>query len=1305
MNLLIVESPGKIPKIRSFLPEGWSVAASVGHVRDLPLREMGVYPPDFAPRYEATERGQRTLADLATLAAKASEIYLATDPDREGEAIAWHLSESLSLKNPQRVAYAEITAKAIQEAIASPRPLNMNLVRAQEGRRVLDRLFGYLVSPALNTVSGQNLSAGRVQSPALRLVVERERAIRAFAPTTHYGVIFYFNGKKGQAKTWRASWNPKNFLAPGQDRLTDRALAQRAAALQSLTVSHYEEGEERQNPPPPFITSTLQQAASNALKMDPQRTMEVAQRLYESGHITYMRTDSPNLSDEAVAAIRALAAQRDWPLPEAPRTFKGKELAQEAHEAIRPTHFEDEERGDTRDEKALYRLIRLRAIASQLAAAVYHVVRASLVGPLDGKEATFEAKGRRLDFPGFKALLPADQAQADQEKDRDPDANNPIPLLSQGDAWVPADRETKTRKTTPPARYTQASLIRELENKGIGRPSTYAAILANVFAREYIAANEKRLLRATETGEKLIGYLSGNFSFLEYDFTRALEANLDRIALGQDEYLPVVREANAKLATEIKRFFQKSSVASADCPQCGSALHHFHKAPADGDKGYNYWKCPNPTCSSLFNDLKGAPDPSSRRASFLSAIACPRCGAFLRHLVRPSGPGGAGYDYWRCSKDSCMTTFNDSDGQPDLAHPNDPAPESQRSCPACGAAIRRLVREATPEHKGYDYWRCAKESCGSFYDDLNGAPDPATHRQSISSGYECPVCHELLRHNLKKSDAEGRGGYNYWGCPSQSCRTTFPDKDGAPDFSKATKTQSSETECPNCHSPLSHRQRIADNPAESYNYWKCPNDECGSFFDDKDDSPDLETERRSVMSDFKCPKCQSPMKHLIRPKSEKKAGYNFWACSDRSCGTAVNDKDDAPDFDAPRQSSSSDHHCPNCEANLHHLFRAPEGDHQGYNYWKCPTESCGSFFDDQDGAPNLKSARKSVMTDKKCPKCQSPLKHNVKDASETARGYNFWACSNRDCSARFNDDAGQPGAESKAGAATLSEHKCPQCAKPLVHRVREASEGARGYNFWSCSDRNCPTIVSDKDGAPDFDAPRQSSVSDHHCPDCNANLHHLFRAPEGDHQGYNYWKCPTETCGSFFDDQDGAPNLKSARKSVITDQKCPKCQSPLKHNVKDMSDAARGYNFWVCSNRDCSARFNDDAGKPGAETKAATATVSEHKCPQCSKPLIHRVREASEGSRGYNFWGCSGFPACKTTFEDSDGAPAFDKPPRASEPSEYKCPRCQGALYRRVGVSAKTGNPYDFFSCANQNCRATFNTVDDRPLINDTIRG
>lgn len=663
MKLMIVESPGKVKKILSFLGNDWQVMASVGHVRDLPVKDLGVRFTDFRPRYVPTDRGKSVLARLADAAKLADQVFLATDPDREGEAISWHLADALRLHGAQRVTFSEITSKAVQKALSEPRALDMNLVAAQEGRRVLDRLVGYMVSLPLSRVLGGKKSAGRVQSPALRLVVEREREIRSFKTTTHYGVELLFDAIENINPGWKAVWKVKEWLEPGQEFLLEKETATTVAKVRRVTIRSCQDSEARDAPPPPFITSTLQQAASNVLKLSPKQTMAAAQRLYEGGHITYMRTDSPNISEEAVAEIREYCRSRDWPVVATPRQWKSKAQAQEAHEAIRPTHIDVEEAGENATEQALYMLIRQRTLASQLEDAVFAVRTAELQGDdLQGRPTVFEAKGRTLIRPGWKVVAVVDQAAEDEETAPE----NSVPHLTAGSFLTVGDGKVVTHKTKPPIRYSEASLIKALEKRGIGRPSTYASILENIISRGYVRF-EKRNLAATDDGEAVIDALCGRFTFLEYTFTAGLEAELDAIAAGQAGYLDVIRKMHGCLEGELGQF---ETQANTPCPDCGKPLRHIIRKPGkNGQGGYDFWGCSGyPDCRASFSDHDGKPGSRVEKGETppLSAYTCPDCGKRLIHRVKE---GSGGYNFWGCSGfPKCKNVWDDDHGKPTGAH-------------------------------------------------------------------------------------------------------------------------------------------------------------------------------------------------------------------------------------------------------------------------------------------------------------------------------------------------------------------------------------------------------------------------------------------------------------------------------------------------------------------------------------------------------------------------------------------------------------------------------------------------------------
>jgi DNA topoisomerase-1 len=577
MKLMIVESPNKTKKIKAILGEGWDVAASVGHFRDLPPKELGV-GADFALTYEYTERGKATIDALKPRVARAEMVYIATDPDREGEAIAWHLVEVLKLKKYQRVTFDAITEAVIKKAIASPRQLDMNLVQAQAARRAEDRLLGWKVSPLLSRQTGvSGLSAGRVQSVAVRLVVDRQTEIDAFRATKHFGVEASFETGK-----WKAQWDITPHLPEGQQYVVDRTLPDRVAQCKDFRVTASETKPAAQPPKPAFTTSTMLQAGSVSLGFAPEETAALAQKLFEQGLITYHRTDSQNFSAEAIDEIRGFATTRNLPLPPEPRRWKSKDGAQEAHEAIRPTHLEYEDAGEDDRQRQLYDLIRKRAIASQLADATYSVTKLQLVSMTGAESFTFNATGRVLTKPGFRVLTPKDSAEEVEDADEG-NEGGAVPALPIG-ANATATTVLVTDKTTKaPSSYTQASLIKKLETEGIGRPSTYPETLKKIISTRHYVDEQKRKLAPTDLGKLLVVSLTGHFSFADYNYTRDLEQHLDDIASGKAAYDQVLSNLDAKLNIEIGALqlaprpalsnpqataTQKGEAPGCPCPKC-----------------------------------------------------------------------------------------------------------------------------------------------------------------------------------------------------------------------------------------------------------------------------------------------------------------------------------------------------------------------------------------------------------------------------------------------------------------------------------------------------------------------------------------------------------------------------------------------------------------------------------------------------------------------------------------------------------------------------------------------------------------
>nr|AEQ20535.1 DNA topoisomerase I [uncultured bacterium CSLC2] len=559
-TLLIVESPTKARTIQKYLGKDYTVLASVGHVRDLPKSNKDAVDIEggFIPHYVVPAEKREVIEKIRHAAESADAIYLATDPDREGEAIAWHIREVADLKKTKRVVFHEITKAAIEEAIAHPRAIDEHLREAQEARRVLDRIVGYDLSGLIWKKVRYGLSAGRVQSPALRILAEREREIKSFIPVTYFVLSALFKSKAGDIATTCVE-QPKSKA--DSDRIV---IAGRGA---SWSVADITEKAEERNPRPPFTTSTLQQTASTRLGFAPSRTMRAAQKLYEAGHITYMRTDSVNLGAEAVAMMAGVIEKQFGKEYLQTRAYKTtSKNAQEAHEAIRPTDASHERAGSTPDEVDVYALIRTRALASQMSAA--KIMRTNIAAKADADIPMFTANGSRTLFPGWLAL---DTAARGEDLE--------LPKVAVGDALTLVSLSSEEKQTEPPNRYTEAGLIKELEKRGIGRPSTYASIMKTIQDRGYV---EKlgRSLQPTATGMVVSGWLEDNFpEYVSDTFTAEMEDELDEIARGERGYTETLTAFYGPFEKAVKakdKLPKATSLGEAGaafpCPICGSPM-------------------------------------------------------------------------------------------------------------------------------------------------------------------------------------------------------------------------------------------------------------------------------------------------------------------------------------------------------------------------------------------------------------------------------------------------------------------------------------------------------------------------------------------------------------------------------------------------------------------------------------------------------------------------------------------------------------------------------------------------------------
>jgi len=688
-NLVIVESPAKARTIEKYLGNDYKVVASMGHLRDLPKSTMGIdIEGGFIPHYQPVKGREKIIEQLKEYSEKAASVYLATDPDREGEAISWHLKELLQLPNEKarRVTFNEITKKVVLESIQNPRDIDQDLVNAQQARRLLDRIVGYKLSPLLWRKVKKGLSAGRVQSAATRMVVDREEEIKSFVPEEYWLLDV----------TLERTENEGSFVARfhgSEDKKQELKSEQEVEAVvfavqkEPFIIKSVNKSEKQRSPSPPFITSTLQQEATRRLGMTPRRTMSIAQQLYEGvditgegtiGLITYMRTDSLRISDEALSAAKEFIEShygKEYH-PGTYRRYKSKRGAQDSHEAIRPSNIfltpEKVKKDLTPDQYKLYRLIWGRFISSQMSNAVYDnvVIEAASAGYV------FRANHSSLKFPGYTAVYEESRDEEEEEK------QSPLPDLREGEAVRLVKVEREQKFTQPPSRYTEATLIRAMEEKGIGRPSTYAPILSTIISREYVV-KEGKFLRPTPLGQVVTELMKERFpDIVDLKFTARMEDSLDSIEAGEKEWKSLLEEFYQQFSHELTKaekalegvYIKVPDEESSEiCEKCGSRM-----VVKTGKFG-RFLACPNyPECNftkPLVVEMPGK---------------CPKCGA--RILKRTSKKG---YVYYACENtDECGFMTWDV--------------PTKETCPECGKTMFKLSGRG--QRKPF----CINEECPNF---------------------------------------------------------------------------------------------------------------------------------------------------------------------------------------------------------------------------------------------------------------------------------------------------------------------------------------------------------------------------------------------------------------------------------------------------------------------------------------------------------------------------------------------------------------------------------------------------------------
>jgi DNA topoisomerase-1 len=786
-DLIIVESPAKVKTIKKLLGQDlfrYEVSASVGHVRDLPQKALGVNEQnDFSPDYEVIPGKLKVVSQLQKLAAKADQVFLAPDPDREGEAIAWHVAELIKDANPKirRIQFNEITARAVREALKHPRDLNLNLFNAQQARRVLDRLVGYKLSPLLWQKVKRGISAGRVQSVALRLIVDRERERQAFMPKEYWVFKARLQAQAGasaeimETDLWKVFGKKPDISSLEQAQALEQTVREASFIVESV-----EEKERQRQPGPPFITSTLQQEASRRFSYPAKRTMSLAQRLYEGVElgdrgiqalITYMRTDSVRIAPEALKDARQFiqkAFGQEY-CPEKARVFKSRKSAQEAHEAIRPVdvHLTPEmlESSLPRDMFQLYKLIWARFVASQMCAARFWDTTVTVAaGPTE-----WRAKGERLIFPGYLTVYGSAFAA-------EPEKSPELPSLSPKQTLSLHELHKEQKFTQPPPRYSEAGLIRELEEKGIGRPSTYAQIISTLLDRDYVTQEDRQFV-PLELGRVVSDQLTAHFTkLMDVDFTAQMEESLDQVALGRQDWVSLMRSFTGEFYPALDKAKKDMTMVKAGvdaglpCQDCGRPLLvKFGKAgPFLACSGY-------PNCSFTGNftrDDTGQIKTVEKlpREEPVKVGTCPDCAGDV--VLKKARTGSR---FFACaSYPKCKYTKSFSTGV---------------ACPApkcTGELVERSSRFGSLFY-----------SCSRYPECTTSVPAPPVAQPCPKCGF--PVM--VRRHTDKRG--------HYLSCPQKACRHFIPVQDAGEDFKPAPTSPQDFSE------PTPAKPKAAAKPAKA----------------------------------------------------------------------------------------------------------------------------------------------------------------------------------------------------------------------------------------------------------------------------------------------------------------------------------------------------------------------------------------------------------------------------------------------------------------------------------------------------------
>lgn len=1077
-SLIIVESPGKVKTIQKYLdkshPNQFIVTSSSGHICNLPKDALGFDTKTFECNYVSESDKQKEIVrTLKKLSSTCDKVVIATDLDREGEAIANHIKRILNLNNPDRIIFNKITPAAILESLANPTKIDMSKVNSQETRRILDRMIGWTASPVVRRYLIPDGSMGRVQTVVVLIAYLREKAIEDFKRIDHFGVeLSLLNNDVNPAIPWNVTWDTSTWLKEGEAYFTDKKIATTLAKVKSIKVADIIEDEVEVNPSAPLITSSLQKLASINLKMSPDETMKVAQKLYEAGAITYMRTDSVSMATEAFTELTLFAEKNGLPIVDEQRIFATKGNAQEAHEACRPTSFFLLEVGPANSpEQQLYELIWNKAVASQLKAAKFktkevifeETVEVEIDGQLVKKKAIFKAKSRDLLFKGWKEIGKRDYAETDDPEDEELSL---IPKsLKVGDVVDVVDGVVKSKKTAPPTRYTEASLVGELEKCGVGRPATFASSVSTVIDKGYVRI-EKRRLHITETGRKLIESTLGHFEFIDIPYTGKMEDVLDQIESGGVDMKGKLAEFWDKLNKEVVKFEEHvlKTLPQVKCELCQSLVLRKSKNTVNKDKKttiFNYWVCSNESCSARYGDDNG--NISSRLIDDATDFTCLECDRKLSY--NKGFNNGKAYEHFACigrkqKVNPCFAKYEILQGPDGLSPDFDAYREkTKHKCLVCKSSVMQFSKKRD-DGTVFHFWGCINQTCNVIYADNENSPDFEKYQKNHT--HQCRACKGYLQQH-KFKDKEGF----FWSCENgqakkNPCKMFLDDLDGAPDYAAYdAKVKLNNTfKCKNgdCNHFL-HRYKKRD--AEGF-IWVCSREACKSFYNDVNSEPDYSEflKKYTINHTHKCkmPECGT---YLTRFKKKDSELFG-WICTSETCKKYYDDDPKLKDSELPSPDFAKfniefkrdhTHKCINpngCTGFLRNIVFQKDGERNVY--WKC--QSCGDNYKDVNELPDFELYKENHTH--KCIFCSSYIRK-----SKTLTGVIRWSCSNFACNVFYENNDGIPNFEI---VKETYPRDCPECKGGKLKKIVSTTTK---LPMWTCSNNtNCKSFFDDEDGKP-----------------------------------------------------------------------------------------------------------------------------------------------------------------------------------------------------------------------------------------------